>query len=74
MMQDLNALPVEEDPQEVLIYPGIQNNIAPNNWEIFQAPNQLQEQEIHIDQIAQPEHQDVQVEVVEENNDQLAPV
>lgn len=74
MMQDLNALPEEEDPREVLIYPGLQNNIAPNNWKLIQAPNQHQEQVIHIDQIAQPEHQDVPVEVVEENNVQVAPV
>lgn len=74
MMQDLNALPEEEDPQEVLIYPGLQNNIAPNNWEMIQAPNQHQEQVIHIDQLAQPEHQDVPVEVVEGNNVQVAPV
>ena len=54
LIQDLNELPMVEDPQEVLIHLNIQVNQAQNNWEMDQDDNQQMMQEILVEQPAQP--------------------
>jgi len=74
LLQDLNDLPIPEDPQEVLIHPGMQTNQVQNNWELGMANNAQMEQEIHLPQPAQPEPVEAMIEEVAENAVDIAPI
>jgi hypothetical protein len=58
ILQDLNDLPMEEDPQEVMIHLGIKANNEQNNWELGQSSEQQMIQEILLPQPAQQEPQE----------------
>lgn len=72
LLQDLNDMPMIEDPLEVLIHPAAPN-VNQNNWEM--EPNDIHQgmQEVFIPQPAQPQPIEVEAEVAE-NAVEIGPI